>query len=125
PKDDSPFTRRQVYSNNKTYFIIATAEDTYEKIAEEVQLNVDKIRKYNDLSSSKKHPEAGEVVFIETKGKANSTDSEHVVVAGETLQYIAQKHGVQLYYILKFNNLSEDSVITTGDKINLYMKKSK
>ncbi|WP_404390735.1 LysM peptidoglycan-binding domain-containing protein [Humibacillus xanthopallidus] len=43
----------------------------------------------------------------------------HVVVAGDTLGAIAQKHGVTLKDLLRWNAISNPDLIQIGDTINL------
>ena len=112
-----PFSERIVYENNRTYFVIAEASDTFLKIAEDLQDKEKNIRRFND-ASDKEEPIAGQVIYIEIKGK-NGPSDPHTIAAGETLKYIAQLYGVQLYYIFQYNNLNESSVIHPGNQIKL------
>ncbi|MBR4134981.1 MAG: glucosaminidase domain-containing protein [Bacteroidales bacterium] len=117
PMGSSPFTYRKVFENNKTYFVIAKKDDTYESIAGDVQVSAANIRAFNDADSTMQ-PMENEIVYIEAKAK-NNPDKIHIVVAGETLRYISQRYGVQLQYIFKYNNLNEKSIIHPGDQILL------
>ena len=110
PKGEFPFTTRDVYVNNKTYFIIAEKEDTYAKIAEDVQDLEKNIRKYNDMGKYSE-PIQGEVIYIENKSKMNTAQQAHTIQKGETLRFIAQKYAVQLHYLLRYNNFTEETVI--------------
>lgn len=117
PAGSSPFTYRKVFENNKTYFVIALKGDTYETIAGDVQVAASSLRKFNDATANSQ-PMENEIVYIETKAKSSPTKA-HVVVAGETLRYIAQRYGIQLEYLFKYNNLDENSIIHPGDQILL------
>lgn len=117
PSGSSPFSYRKVFENNKTYFVIAKKGDTYEAISEDVQVDVEHLRKFNDAEESKQ-PVENEIVYIETKAKTHP-NRVHMVQQGETLRYISQKYGVQLTYIFKYNNLDENSIIHPGDQILL------
>lgn len=117
PMGSSPFTYRKVFENNKTYFVIAKKGDTYETIAGDVQVSAASIRAFNDADNDMQ-PMENEIVYIEAKAK-NNPAKIHIVVAGETLRYIAQRYGVQLQYIFKYNNLNEKSIIHPGDQILL------
>ena len=118
PKVKYPFTERTVYVNNRVYFVIASEGDSYDSIAQEVQDSEKNIRRYNDIENEQQQPMAGEVVYIGMKAKAGK-EKKHEVSAGETLRYIAQKYGVQLNSIFKYNNLNENSVIHPNDIILL------
>ncbi len=117
PTGNSPFTYRKVFENNHTYFVIAQKFDTYEKISKDVQVAAANLRKFNDVLDNGQ-PVENEVIYIEAKSKSNS-NRVHTVQPGETLRYIAQRYGVQLQYILKYNTLDEKSIIHPGDQILL------
>jgi LysM repeat protein len=117
PSDQSPFTYRKVFKNNNTYFVIAEKGDTYEKIAQDILVISDNLRKFNDASATDE-PMENEIVYVEAKARSNPMRI-HTVQAGETLRYISQRYGVQLRYILKYNMLEENSVIHPGDQILL------
>lgn len=113
-----PFTDRDVYVNNRTYFILATENDTYATIAKDVQDSEKNIRKFNDIHDKNQQPVAGEVVYVGIKSKQGE-EKNHLVKAGETLRFISQKYAVQLNSIFKYNNLNEKSVIHPNDIIIL------
>lgn len=113
-----PFTDRDVYVNNRTYFVIATENDTYADIAKDVQDSEKNIRKFNDINNKSQQPVPGEVVYIGIKSKQGH-EKNHLVRFGETLRYISQQHAVQLISIFKYNNLNENSVIHPDDIIIL------
>ena len=117
PAGNSPFSFRKVFENNHTYFVIAQKNDTYEAIAEDVQVDAASLRKFNDVLGNSQ-PVENEIVYVEAKSKSH-VDRIHRVQAGETLRYIAQRYGVQLNYLFKYNNLSENSIIHPGDQILL------
>lgn len=117
PAGNSPFSYRKVFENNHTFFIIAQKNDTYEKIAGDVQVAAVNLRKFNDVQDGSQ-PVENEIVYIEAKAKSN-TNRVHIVQAGETLRYIAQRYGVQLYYIMKYNMMDENTIIHPGDQILL------
>ncbi len=117
PTGASPFTYRKVFTNNNTYFVVAEAGDTYEKIATDVQVSAANLRRFNDAGKDGQ-PVEKEIVYIESKAKNNDA-KVHVVARGETLRYISQRYAVQLHYIFKYNNLDENSIIQPGNQILL------
>ena len=117
PTGASPFTYRKVFTNNNTYFVVAEAGDTYEKIATDVQVSAANLRRFNDAGKDGQ-PVEKEIVYIESKAKNNDA-KVHVVERGETLRYISQRYAVQLHYIFKYNNLDENSIIQPGNQILL------
>jgi len=117
PAGNSPFSYRKVFENNHTFFVIAEKGDTYEKIASDVQVSAENLRKFNDVLDNSQ-PVENEIVYIEAKGKSNTT-RVHIVQSGETLRYIAQRYGVQLRYLFKYNMMDENAVIYPGNQILL------
>ena len=117
PAGASPFTYRKVFTNNNTFFVVAEAGDTYEKIATDVQVSAANLRRFNDAGKDGQ-PVEKEIVYIESKAKNNDI-KVHVVERGETLRYISQRYAVQLHYIFKYNNMDENSIIQPGDQIML------
>ena len=117
PKEEYPFTDRKVFVNNKTLFVIAQKGDNYSKIANDVQTSEKKLKKYNDVSGSAKL-KVGQVVYIERKSKVGQKEYYKVVNA-ETLNYVAQKTGVQLDKICKYNALKANAKLKKGDVIKL------
>ena len=75
------------------------------------------LRKFNDVLDNSQ-PVENEIVYIEAKGKSNST-RVHIVQPGETLRYIAQRYGVQLRYLFKYNAMDENAIIYPGNQILL------
>lgn len=118
PKVKYPFTEREVFENNRVYFVIAAEGDTYASIAKDVQDSEKNIRRYNDILDKNREAIVGEVVYIGMKAKMGK-EKKHEVEAGETLLYIAQKYAVQLNSIFKYNNLNENAVIHPNDIIIL------
>ncbi len=109
-----PATKRPVYENNKTKFLIARQGDTYASLAETLQLSEKNLRLYNDIYDDSE-PVEGEVVYVEMKGTKSPVDY-HVLTDKDTYRYIAQKYGVQLKIIVKRNSGSMKNY-QVGDKI--------
>lgn len=109
-----PYTSRPTYENNKTKFIIAKAGDTYKKLAASLQLTEKNLRAYNDVYDDSE-PMEDEVIYVEMKSTKSPVEY-HVLEAGDTYRYVAQKYGVQLKIIIKRNS-STISNYTLGDKI--------
>jgi hypothetical protein len=119
PKENYPFTDREVYINNSTLFVIASAGDTYASIAADVQDTEAKLRKYNDVGDNVQ-PSLNEVIYIEYKSKYNDI-RQYEVVGNETLHYISQKYAVRILYLLKYNN-STEMALHQGDIVILKEK---
>ncbi len=115
--DESPFTYRKVFKNNNTYFVIAQKDDTYEKIGQDILVLPENLRKFNDAGPNDQ-PIENEIVYVEAKARGNALRL-HTVQEGETLRYIAQRYGIQLRYILKYNMLEDNPFVKPGDQILL------
>lgn len=115
-----PYTKRTVYANNGSYFVVAQKEDTYLSIAIDVQQPLFRIRKYNDLLSNKYEPQEGEWVYIEKKPKYAVDYREHVVASSsETLREICQRYGCRMSSIMTINQLERNALLKKGQVILL------
>ena len=118
-KENYPFTDREVYVNNQTLFVIASAGDTYASIAADVQDTEAKLRRYNDVDD-RAQPVHNEVVYIEYKSKYNDV-RQYEAAGNETWHYISQKYAVRMLYLLKYNNNAERT-LQQGDIVLLKEK---
>lgn len=111
--------RYQILLNNNRKYIKAKADDTPERIAKELNMNVWQILKYNDFDK-KYEIKTDEMVYIQPKrSKADSRFETHTVLADETPHSISQKYGIKRKALLKYNNLDENSKISEGQNLKL------
>ncbi|GHT75702.1 N-acetylmuramoyl-L-alanine amidase [Bacteroidia bacterium] len=114
-----PNYRRVPYKANGLVYVLAEANDSYEKIASDVGYKVSELRKYNDV------PEGfpvrpGEMIYLENKRKkAEKPYFEHVVRAGESMHSISQLYGIHLSQLYKLNKKRYNYVPTEGDVLRL------
>ncbi len=110
---------RTVLSINKTKYIIAGGNDSYEDLAREFGLFKKEILNFNDL----KEEEAispGTIVYIEKKRKKNyGKEKFYVLEENDTYYSVSQKFGIRLKYLLKLNSLDENSASKEGKNIKL------
>jgi len=109
-----PYTRRPVYENNKTKFLLAKAGDTYASLASSLQMTEKNLRLFNDVYDNSE-PVEGEVVYIEMKS-TKSPVGYHILSTKDTYHYISQLYGIQLKIILKRNSGSLKNY-KEGDRI--------
>lgn len=109
-----PYTSRPVYENNKTKFILARAGDTYQKLANALQLTEKNLRLYNDVYDGSE-PIEDEVIYLEQKSTKSSVKF-HTLQEGDTYRYIAQRYGIQLKILIKRNSGNINSY-GVGDQI--------
>ncbi|MBO4654429.1 MAG: glucosaminidase domain-containing protein [Bacteroidales bacterium] len=109
-----PYTKRDVYENNKIKFVIAKKGDTYAKIAKEAQLLESDLRFYNDVDDDYE-PLDGEVVYLQMKN-TKSEVSYHKLEMADSFRYLSQKYAVQLKTLVKRNKTPEGG-FTVGSLI--------
>ena len=86
-------------------------------IAIEHNINLNDLLEYNDLTQDGLL-DKDQNIFLEKKSKTGA-NPYCTFIAGETLYDIAQQEGVQLHYLLAYNELREGDHITAGTKIYL------
>lgn len=129
PKQDLPsrhvingdLSIREVYRFNHIKFVIAKENDSFYKIANDFNLELDQILEYNDLSKDDKLS-YGQKIYIEKK-RRRALEPIHVVQKNETLKSIAQLHGIRLSSVCKKNHLKPTDKLKVGDVIYLRQKK--
>ena len=109
-----PYTKRAVYENNKTKFILAKAGDTYASLAASLQMTEKNLRMYNDVYDNSE-PVEGEVVYVEMKS-TKSPVGYHILSEKDTYHYVSQLYGVQLKILIKRNSGSLKNY-KVGDRI--------
>ncbi|HIZ87833.1 MAG TPA: glucosaminidase domain-containing protein [Candidatus Coprenecus pullistercoris] len=110
---------RTVYTCNGVPYILAGDMDTYESIAEEYNLFTKELLRYNDLKKSKDLV-PGTVVYLQNKkGRAHRHLEIHIVKEGDTYYSIAQKYGVRLKRLYKYNGYKDGDILHAGDEVFL------
>lgn len=111
---------RTIKLHNRIKYIRAKEGDNLYRIAQENNMNLWQILKYNDLNKGDKL-EVGEVVYLQPK-KNKAKEDYHVVKEGETMRDISQLYGVKLKKLYKKNNLVLGSQPRVGERISLRKK---
>lgn len=102
---------------NNIKYITVKQGDTYYSIAEEFEMALWQIYKYNDLSEHETiHP--GDVIFLQPKRGSAKADS-HTVANGETLHDISQHYGIKLKRLCKYNGITPGYIPKAGDRLLL------
>jgi LysM repeat protein len=116
---------RPIFQKNDIDYIIAKKDDTFDKLAAELDLLSWELLRYNELTKDSVIRE-GQVLFIQPKRRKAEFGKEfHIVQPNETLYSISQLYGVKLNRLLKLNLLSDTSQVKINDKLNLRKKKKK
>jgi LysM repeat protein len=110
----------KIHENN-IKFVIAKHGDSYYKIAEENEMGLWQILKYNERKKHNK-PKAGDIIYLQPK-KNKSKKEPHSARKGETLWEISQIYGVKHEKLCQYNNKKEDYRPFRGEQI--YLRKQK
>lgn len=100
--------------------------DTLAEIAQKFKVSVQDIQTWNNLSN-KSHIRINDVLYVSpppasAKAEPQGEKKIHVVKPGETLSTIASAYNVPLDDLLKWNNLTQKSLIRANDKLTIYAK---
>lgn len=110
-----------VTSKNNIKYVIAKSNDNLEEIADEFNMGLWQITKYNDLSESDK-PELGDIIYLQPKRRKGQQEF-HSVNTGESMYEISQMYGVKLKKLYKRNRVNEGYQPEVGEKIYLQGKR--
>lgn len=106
---------------NEVSYIIARKGDTYYKIAQEFQLGMWQLYKYNDFGDKKDILSPGDIVYIDPKRlHAKENNAVYVAKTDVKLYEISQQEGIKVSSLMKMNAiLDENSTISKGQKVLL------
>ncbi len=124
-EDDFSFNPfgREIKMNNGIKYIIAKPNDTYYKIAEEMEMMKWQLYKYNELPKDASITE-GQMVYLQPKhDKAERGQDKYTVKDGDSLYSISQKFGIKTKSLRKKNNMTVEDNIKTGDVLWLRKRK--
>lgn len=86
-------------------------------VATQNKISLSKLLEFNELRQDGLTSE-DQWLYLERKDKQGNRDF-YITQQKESLRDIAQMNGVQLQYLMQYNQLKEDAVITSGTKILL------
>lgn len=110
----------QIKLHNNIRYIKVKKEDTFYKIAQDHEMNLWQIFKYNDLNKSDVLKE-GDIIYLQPK-RNKSREEYHIVQKGESMRDISQLYGVKIKALYKKNILVLGTQPNVGDKIFLKKK---
>lgn len=120
-KEEFHFTMaRPVYKQNGVPFIYSREGETYSSIAEENDLFIKEILKFNDLASDCPLL-PGTVVYIQAKKTQTEKGLDKYIVEsdGENLRDICQRFAVRMSSVCSLNDFEKGHVLREGDTILL------
>lgn len=116
---EAPKRLVKIHNNNIKYTIVKSG-DSFFKIANEFDMALWQILKYNDLNKSDIiHP--GDVIYLQPK-RNKAKEEFHTVKKGETMREISQEHGIKLKKLYKKNNMIQGTSPQVGQKLSLRKK---
>lgn len=108
--------------SNGVHFIVSKKGDTFYKIAQEFELGMWQLYKYNDYGKKKDVLIPGDIVYLQPKkGKVGKKENKEITLdENSSLRKLSQKYGVKLSSLQKKNNITRpDETLTSGTKIFL------
>ncbi len=106
---------------NRVRYVVAKKGDTFYRIAEEFDMALWQLYKYNDFAETKDVLEEGDIVYLQPK-RRRAKQKGAVYSANETLSLkeISQINAIRLESLMKMNNIaSTGAVVEKGTKIIL------
>ena len=113
---------RTIKLHNHIKYIMVKEGDTFYRIAQDFEMNLWQLYKYNDLNKGDVL-KVGDVIYLQPK-RNKSKEKFHTVRQGETMRDISQMYGVKLKKLYKKNLLIVGTQPNVGDKIFLKNKKN-
>jgi len=110
---------RDIFKTHGLIYVIAQPNDSFEKIAKDLDFKPKKLAKYNEVPAD--FPiQYGDIIYLEKKKKkANKPYYNHKVLVGESMHSISQRYGIQVKQLYKMNNKDADYVPAEGDMLKL------
>ncbi len=118
----SAINGRQVFLNNDIKYVIVKADDTFSKIANDLNMGVWQLYKYNDMTSSTAL-QAGMLLYIQPKRRRAESAETHTLKPGETMHDISQRYGIRLKSLYKLNRLEYGTIPKSGEVLHLRKRK--
>ncbi|MDR1102504.1 MAG: glucosaminidase domain-containing protein [Tannerella sp.] len=111
-----------LYAVDKLYglkYVVAGRGDSFEHLAQELDMKAKKLAKYNDAPVDFLLRQ-GDYIYLEKKRKkAVKPHLNHQVQAGESMHSISQRYGIRMENLYKMNHKDEDFVPEVGDILKL------
>lgn len=115
-------TSREVYLNNNRKYVIVKSGDTFMKLAQELNMGVWQLYKYNDLNKNSTLT-PGQILYIQPKRARSNVAEKHQMKPGETMHDVSQKYGIKLKKLYQYNNMEPGTQPKAGQVI--YLEKAK
>lgn len=107
-------------SDNRIKYVVAREGDTRQSIAQEIDLNVFILDRFNDFEKNMLL-KPGDRVYLQPK-RTKTSVTEYIAVEGDTWFSISQQLGIKVKQLCKLNNTSRDKPIEPGTHVVLEKK---
>ncbi|MBI3136745.1 MAG: glucosaminidase domain-containing protein [Bacteroidetes bacterium] len=114
-------TKHKVYENKKAvHYVVVQKGDTFYRIAEEFNMGMWQLYKYNELGRRDVLKE-GEIIYISPKSnKGSKGNNVHVCEQDMTLRQVSQLEGIKLEKLMSYNfSDNPDKILPKGTKVIL------
>jgi hypothetical protein len=106
-----------IRERNGVEYVLAQRGDTYEQIANALDMMAWQLPQYNESDKNKKLNE-GEIVYLQPK-RRKAQDETYVAKKNESLWDVSQYFAVKVSRLAKLNELGEDARLKPGQTIKL------
>lgn len=121
----NPYNQRQIININNLDAVIASSGDTYEIIAQGLDLEPWELYKFNEQPRNYT-PQPNEVIYLESKNRRpNRKTKYHTVDTAETMHYISQRYGLKVNPLYRRNRMKKGEQPQPGEIIYLRKKRPK
>ena len=107
----------KIISINNTKCVFVKKGTSLLAIADKNNISLSKLMEFNDMTEDGLL-DKDQYIYLAKKSKAGEQEF-YLVQPGETLKDVAQLKGIQLKYLLEYNNLNADSKLIAGTKLFL------
>tara|TARA_B100000902_G_scaffold396908_1_gene459161 strand:+ start:3191 stop:4084 length:894 start_codon:yes stop_codon:yes gene_type:complete len=111
---------KNIYEKNYIKYILANKGQLYDDVAEEMDVWLWELLKYNECDIDRILFE-GEKVYLQPK-RRKGYKASHIVLEDETMYSISQLYGIKLKHLYKKNRMEFGSEPYVGQKLNLQQK---
>lgn len=112
---------RTLYLCNDLVYVLARRGDSFERIAADMGMKASRLRKFNEVDKHYSLAE-GDVVYLAKKKRHVAKPirgTQHTVQAGESMYSIAQRYGIRLSRLYRWNSLEANYRATVGHRLLL------
>lgn len=114
--------KRTIITNpNRSRYVVVKEGDTFYRIAQEFELTLRQLHRYNDFPKHKDVLEPGDIVYITPKRNRSSRKMKKIKLnEDKNLRDVSQEHGVKLKALMLINNItSADEALKQGEVVYL------